>query len=103
MKRFDIPKEIIIRTIGLVMMSFPVGMGIGAVFVQNWLKGGLMAFSAAVLTVVTVLGVILSWNGTVTKADIQQAFRTATANAGDGNEDIAAVIKSQDKTTPLNK
>ena len=89
-------KNVGLRTLGLLMMSFPIGMGIGAVFVSDWVMGGLIAFGTALLGVVAFIGVVLTWNGTVTAKDWQDAFRTAANKAAEDNEEIKAVLDSQE-------
>ena len=98
MTKFEIPKDIAIRTLGLAMMAFPVGMGVGAVFIKDWFVGGLMAFGASLLTVITILGVVLAWYGKASAKDIQEAFRTATSKAGEDNDLVQETIqKAKDK------
>ena len=88
-------KNVGLRTLGLLMMSFPIGMGIGAAFVSDWVMGGLIAFGTAALTVVTFIGVILTWNGKLTDKDWQEAFRSAANKAGEDNEEIKTILDSQ--------
>jgi hypothetical protein len=90
--------QIIVRTVGLFLMTFIPGMGIGAVISKDWLKGGEIAFGAGLATVVVYLGVALTWYGKWTPNDIQEAFRTAAAKAGDGNNDIQTTIKEVSTT-----
>ena len=97
MSRLDIPKDIVIRTIGLAMMTFPIGMGVGSAMGQGWLIGGLMAFGASALGVISFLGVVLTWSGKAGKPDIQNAFRTAAAKAAEDNEDIKEVVDTHVK------
>lgn len=98
MKNF---KQITVRTIGLFLMTFLPGMGIGAVVSKDWLQGGEIAFGAALATVVVYLGVALAWYGTWTVNDIQEAFRTAAAKAGDSNSDIhEAIVEIQQPADP---
>jgi hypothetical protein len=85
--------QILVRTVGLFLMTFLPGMGIGAVISKDWLKGGEIAFGAGLATVIVYLGVALTWYGKWTSNDIQEAFRTAAAKAGDGNAEIQETIK----------
>lgn len=98
MSRYDIPKDIAIRTIGLAMMTFPIGTGVGAALMNgNWFLGGLIAFGTSILGVISFLGVVLTWSGKAGKPDIQNAFRTAAAKAAEDNEDVKAVLDNQAK------
>lgn len=92
------PKDIAIRTIGLLMMTFPIGMGVGSALGQGWLVGGIMAFGASALGVISFIGVVLTWSGKATPNDVQNAFRTAAAKAAEDNEDVKEIIeKKKDK------
>ena len=93
-----VAKNISIRIIGLAMMTFLPGMGIGAVVAKNWLMGGAIAFGTACATVVVYIGVALAWQGKASDFDIQEAFRTATAKAGETNDQVHAAIA--DVSTP---
>jgi len=97
-----VTKNIIVRIIGLAMMTFLPGMGVGAVIAKNWLTGGAIAFGTACATVVVYIGVALAWQGKASDFDIQEAFRTATAKAGETNDNIHAAIAdvSTPPTTP---
>lgn len=97
-----IVKNMAVRIIGLAMMTFLPGMGIGAVVAKNWLMGGAIAFGTACATVVVYLGVALAWSGKASDFDIQEAFRTATAKAGETNDQVHQAIAevSAPSTTP---
>lgn len=85
-------KNIAVRVAGLAMMTFLPGMGIGAVIAKDWLTGGAIAFGTACATVVVYIGVALAWSGKASDFDIQEAFRTATAKAGETNDQVHAAI-----------
>jgi hypothetical protein len=87
-----IVKNLGIRVVGLAMMTFLPGMGVGAVVAKDWLTGGAIAFGTACATVIVYLGVALAWSGKATDSDIQEAFRTATAKAGETNDEVHAAI-----------
>lgn len=97
MGRFDLHKDIAIRTLGVAMFSFPVGMGVGAVFAHNWFTGGAIAFVSTMLLVTSALGVVLAWRGKATGMDVQEAFRTATAKAGEDNDIISDLVQEEIK------
>jgi hypothetical protein len=93
MGRFDLHKDIAIRTLGVAMFSFPVGMGVGAVISNDWIKGGAIAFTSTILIAVSGMGVILAWRGRITGHDVQEAFRTATAKAGEDNQLVQEFVE----------
>ena len=41
------------------------------------------------------MGVILAWRGRITGHDVQEAFRTATAKAGEDNEIVQDFIEEE--------
>jgi len=93
-------KNIGIRVIGLAMMTFLPGMGVGAVIAKNWLTGGAIAFGTACATVIVYIGVAFAWSGKASDFDIQEAFRTATAKAGETNDNIHAAIADVSTSNP---
>ena len=96
MKKFLMPKDIVTRTVGLFLMSFIPGAGVGAIFAKDWVMGGIIAFSSSAVVVIGYLGVVLAWFGKATLHDIQEAFRTATAKAGDSNSEVKKIINDID-------
>jgi hypothetical protein len=95
MGRFDMHKDIAIRTLGVAMFSFPMGMGVGAVFAHDWFKGGAIAFASTMLIVISFVGVAIAWTGKLTSQNIKDAYQTATAKAGDDNEIIHEFVKEK--------
>ena len=85
-------KSFALRALGTVMFSAVPGAGVGAVITQDWLKGAEIATAASFAVVISYLGVMLAWNGTATLIDIQEAFRTAAAKAGDSNTEVKETI-----------
>ena len=92
MGRFDMHRDIALRTLGVAMFSFPMGMGVGAVISKNWVAGGAIAFASTMLIAISGLGVVLAWRGRISSGDVQEAFRTATAKAGEDNEMVKDFI-----------
>lgn len=89
----EISKSIILRSIGIVLMSFIPGMGIGAAATGgNWMIGGLVATGTSFATVVIYLGVVLAWSGRWSEADVQTAFRAAASKAAEGNEEVQEAL-----------
>jgi hypothetical protein len=71
-------KQILIRSIGLVLATAAGGTAIGA-FAGDWVMGTIIGIGSAFAVALTILGVSLTWNGTLTSLDIQNAFRAAVA------------------------
>lgn len=89
--------SILARSIGIVMISFIPGMGIGAAAAGgDWLIGGIIATGTSFATVIIYLGVTLAWSGRWLESDVQTAFRAAASKAAEGNEDVKTAL---DETT----
>lgn len=89
----ELSKQIIVRSLGIILMTFIPGMGIGAVAAGgDWLIGGVIATGTSFASVVIYIGVSLTWGGRLTQIDVQTAFRAAAAKAAEGNEDIQAAL-----------
>jgi|Wag4MinimDraft_6_1082665.scaffolds.fasta_scaffold03601_2 hypothetical protein len=89
----EITKSIVLRSIGIVLMTFIPGMGIGAVAAGgDWMMGGIIATGTSFATVVIYLGVVLAWSGNWSETDVQTAFRAAASKAAENNEDVQAAL-----------
>lgn len=73
-------KQIIVRSIGLVMATAFGGTAIGAVAGDVWM-GMLVGIGSAFAVVLTTLGVAIAWRGTLELQDISNAFRAAVAKS----------------------
>jgi hypothetical protein len=96
----EISKQIILRSIGIVLMTFIPGMGIGAAAAGgDWVMGGIIATGTSFATVIIYLGVVLAWSGNWSETDIQTAFRAAASKAAEGNDDVKEAIAQHDGET----
>jgi flagellar motor component MotA len=73
-------KQILVRSIGLVMATAFGGTAIGAVAGDVWM-GMLVGIGSAFAVVLTTLGVAIAWRGTLELQDISNAFRAAVAKS----------------------
>lgn len=73
-------KQIVIRSIGLLMATAFGGTAIGAV-AGDWLMGTLIGVGSAFAVVITTIGVAVAWKGTLELNDIQNAYRAAVAKS----------------------
>jgi hypothetical protein len=73
-------KQIVIRSIGLVLATFFGGTAIGAV-AGNWWMGSLIGVGSAFAVVLTTIGVAVAWKGSLEIQDIQNAYRAAVAKS----------------------
>lgn len=100
-------KQILVRSIGLVLATFFGGTAIGAV-AGNWALGSLIGVGSAFAVVLTTIGVAVAWKGTLELADIANAYRSAVAKSDseaveeamkvvqDGNYDWDDAIEDND-------
>ena len=92
----EITKQLFVRSVGIVLMTFIPGMGIGAAAAGgDWVMGGVIATGTSFATVIIYLGVVLTWSGRWSEADVQTAFRAAASKAAEGNEDVQAALEEQ--------
>ncbi len=100
-------KQIIVRSIGLVLATAFGGTAIGAVAGDVWM-GMLVGIGSAFAVVATTLGVAIAWRGTLELQDISNAFRAAVAKSDseaveyalkvtkDGNFDFDDLVDDDD-------
>lgn len=100
-------KQIIIRSIGLVLATFFGGTAIGAV-AGDWVMGSLVGVGSAFAVVLTTIGVAVAWKGSLELTDIANAYRSAVAKSDseaveealkvtkDGNFDFDDLIEDND-------
>jgi hypothetical protein len=100
-------KQILIRSLGLVLATFFGGTAIGAV-AGNWWLGSLIGVGSAFAVVLTTIGVAVAWKGSLELTDIQNAYRAAVAKSDseavedalkvtqDGNFDFDDLIDDND-------
>lgn len=86
-------KQILVRSLGLVLATFFGGTAIGAV-AGNWVMGSLVGVGSAFAVVLTTIGVAVAWKGTLELNDIQNAYRAAVAKSdSEAVEDALKVTK----------
>jgi flagellar motor component MotA len=86
-------KQILVRSIGLVLATFFGGTAIGAV-AGNWAMGSLIGVGSAFAVVLTTIGVAVAWKGTLEIQDITNAYRAAVAKSdSEAVEDALKVTK----------
>ena len=86
-------KQILVRSLGLVMATAAGGTAIGAV-AGDWLMGSLIGVGSAFMVVITTIGVAVAWKGSLELSDIQNAYRAAVAKSdSEAVEDALKVTK----------
>jgi hypothetical protein len=89
-------KQILVRSIGLVLATAFGGTAIGA-FAGDWLMGTIIGIGSAFAVVLTTIGVAVAWKGTLEITDITNAFRAAVAKSdSEAVRDALEVTKDGD-------
>ena len=78
-------KNIVVRSIGVIMFAFIPGMAAGSTTV-GWLQGGLIGVATVFSGIIIFFGVQLAWDAGISDQDIEKGFRAAVAK-----QDSAAV------------
>jgi hypothetical protein len=73
-------KQLLIRSIGLILATFFGGTAVGAV-AGSWWMGSLIGVGSAFAVVLTTIGVAVAWKGSLEVSDLQNAFRAAVAKS----------------------
>jgi hypothetical protein len=60
------------------------------------LLGSVIGVGTAFAAVLTMLGVSLTWQGTINADDVANAFRAAVAKAAEGNENLEKALKVEE-------
>lgn len=93
----DIFKQIIARALGLFLATFFAGTGVGSIATNgDWWLGSIIGVGTAFAAVLTMLGVSLTWQGSLDSKDVANAFRAAVAKAAEGNENLEAALKVEE-------
>lgn len=86
-------KNILVRSIGVVMFAFIPGMAVGGPSV-GWFLGGLIGVATVFSSIIIFFGVQLAWDAMISDDDIEKGFRAAVAKQASENEDVAAAVKT---------
>lgn len=90
-------KNILVRSVGVVMFAFIPGMAVGGPTV-GWFMGGLIGVATVFSSIIIFFGVQLAWDAMITEQDIEKGFRAAVAKQANENEDIKAAVEEQSKS-----
>ena len=88
-------KEILVRSIGLLLATFFGGTAIGAM-AGDWVMGSLIGVGSAFAVVATMIGVSVAWSGTLSDQAVINSFRAAVSKAAEDNEDIKKALDVQE-------
>ena len=87
-------KQVLIRSIGVVMFAFIPGMAVGGPTV-GWFMGGLIGVATVFSSIIIFFGVQLAWDAMISDEDIEKGFRAAVAKQASENEDIRKAVEEQ--------
>ena len=90
-------KNILIRSVGVIMFAFIPGMAVGGPTV-GWFMGGLIGVATVFSSIIIFFGVQLAWDAMISEEDIEKGFRAAVAMQASENEDIRAAVEDQSKS-----
>ncbi len=71
-------RNIIVRSVGVIMFAFIPGMAAGSATV-GWLMGGLIGVATVFSGIIIFFGVQLAWDAMISDEDIEKGFRAAVA------------------------
>lgn len=86
-------KQIIIRSIGIILFAFIPGAAVGGPSV-GWFMGGVLGCATVFSSVIIFFGVQLAWDADITQADIEKGFRAAVAKNASDNKEVAEAVKT---------
>lgn len=90
-------KQIVLRSLGVVMFAFIPGMAVGGPTV-GWFMGGLIGVATVFSSIIIFFGVQLAWDAMISDEDIEKGFRAAVAKQASENEDVRKAVEEQSKT-----
>jgi hypothetical protein len=91
-------KNLLKRSIGIILFAFIPGMAAGAPTV-GWLMGGITGVATVFSSIIIFFGVQLAWDAEISNDDIEKGFRAAVAKAAADNKDIAQAVKESAEDT----
>lgn len=86
-------KNILIRSIGVIMFAFLPGAAVGGPTV-GWLMGGLVGVGTVFASIVIFFGVQLAWDAMISDEDIEKGFRAAVAKQAENSPEIKEALQT---------
>lgn len=84
-------KEVLTRSIGVIMFAFIPGAAVGGPSV-GWFMGGVIGCATVFSSIIIFFGVQLAWDANISAEDIQKGFRAAVAKQASENENVRAAV-----------
>ncbi|CAB4128855.1 hypothetical protein UFOVP223_68 [uncultured Caudovirales phage] len=92
-------KQILVRSIGVVMFAFIPGAAVGGPSV-GWVAGGFIGVATVFSSIIIFFGVQLAWDAMISDEDIEKGFRAAVAKQSQENPEILAALKESAADAP---
>lgn len=86
-------KNILIRSIGVIMFAFLPGAAVGGPTV-GWFMGGMVGVGTVFASIIIFFGVQLAWDAMISEEDIEKGFRAAVAKQAEDNPEIKEALKT---------
>ena len=94
-------KNLLVRSIGVVMFAFIPGAAVGGPTV-GWVAGGFIGVATVFSSIIIFFGVQLAWDAQISDSDIEKGFRAAVAKQADSTPEVkSAIAVSADDTLDL--
>lgn len=84
-------KNILIRSIGVIMFAFIPGAAVGGPSV-GWLAGGFIGVATVFSSIIIFFGVQLAWDAMISDEDIEKGFRAAVAKQSQDDPNVKQAL-----------
>lgn len=91
-------KQILIRSIGVIMFAFIPGAAVGGPSV-GWFMGGLIGCATVFSSIIIFFGVQLAWDADISDKDIEKGFRAAVAKQAENTPEIKSALEDSANDT----
>jgi len=88
----NILKNMLKRSIGVILFAFIPGMASGAATGIGPLLGGLTGVATVFSSIIIYFGVQLAWDANISDEDVEKGFRAAVAKQASDNKDVAEAV-----------
>lgn len=92
-------KNVLVRSIGVVMFAFIPGAAVGGPSV-GWVAGGFIGVATVFSSIIIFFGVQLAWDAMISDEDIEKGFRAAVAKQAGDNKDIKDALGTSASDSP---
>ena len=90
----NVLKNVLKRSIGVILFAFIPGMASGAATGIGPVLGGLTGVATVFSSIIIYFGVQLAWDANISDEDVEKGFRAAVAKQASENKDIAEAVST---------